>query len=216
MSSQRYSDPDTKKQTHEQIRNQHILHPSSRYKTDEIRRPVGPQIDYEKFRQVAGLKTAHSARELMRVTKNKLKAEYGALSGGVQSANSAGATGRPSLPGTAAPKTRKPGSVSANAASTPREIGGGGGAGGAGGGSGRKRSVADGVLGDVGGGGEMDGEEDGAVDDDGGEAEYAWEFTPAKRARVVPLVEMEDERVVFLPAVKQEPARCEDDGEGYF
>jgi hypothetical protein len=34
------------------------------------------QIDYNKFASVAGLKTAASARELMRVTKNKLKEEY--------------------------------------------------------------------------------------------------------------------------------------------
>lgn len=35
------------------------------------------QIDYEKFKTVAGLASAASARELMRVTKNKLKEEYG-------------------------------------------------------------------------------------------------------------------------------------------
>ncbi|EME77851.1 uncharacterized protein MYCFIDRAFT_87218 [Pseudocercospora fijiensis CIRAD86] len=46
-----------------------------------------PKIDYEKFAQVAGLKTSASARELMRVTKNKLKEEYGALSGDVQMTN---------------------------------------------------------------------------------------------------------------------------------
>lgn len=48
------------------------------------------QIDYNKFYQVAGLASANSARELMRVTKNKLKTEYGALSGSVQSSNNAG------------------------------------------------------------------------------------------------------------------------------
>ncbi|KAF7191563.1 hypothetical protein HII31_07065 [Pseudocercospora fuligena] len=46
-----------------------------------------PKIDYEKFAQVAGLKSSASARELMRVTKNKLKEEYGALSGEVKSNN---------------------------------------------------------------------------------------------------------------------------------
>lgn len=40
------------------------------------------QIDYEKFKTVAGLASANSARELMRVTKKKLKEEYGALDGG--------------------------------------------------------------------------------------------------------------------------------------
>jgi hypothetical protein len=33
------------------------------------------QIDYNKFATVAGLKTPASARELMRVTKNKLRDE---------------------------------------------------------------------------------------------------------------------------------------------
>ena len=47
------------------------------------------QIDYDKFKTVAGLASAHSARELMRVTKNKLKSEYGALSGGMKDANAA-------------------------------------------------------------------------------------------------------------------------------
>ncbi|KAK3715569.1 hypothetical protein LTR37_007057 [Vermiconidia calcicola] len=69
-------------------------------------------IDYEKFKSVAGLASAHSARELMRVTKNKLKAEYGALSGSVATANAA--TGPPSkakaVAGTAAtPGSRKRG-----------------------------------------------------------------------------------------------------------
>ena len=57
--------------------------------------PINPhthatiQIDYDKFKTVAGLASAHSARELMRVTKNKLKSEYGALSGGMKDANAA-------------------------------------------------------------------------------------------------------------------------------
>ncbi|KXT16413.1 hypothetical protein AC579_5136 [Pseudocercospora musae] len=50
--------------------------------------PIKLPIDYEKFAQVAGLKSSASARELMRVTKNKLKEEYGALSGQVQTTNS--------------------------------------------------------------------------------------------------------------------------------
>ncbi|CAK3964433.1 Hypothetical predicted protein [Lecanosticta acicola] len=40
-----------------------------------------PKIDYEKFRTIANLASAASARELMRVTKKKLKEEYGALNG---------------------------------------------------------------------------------------------------------------------------------------
>ncbi|KAI7230919.1 hypothetical protein KC330_g6705 [Hortaea werneckii] len=38
-----------------------------------------PKIDYNKFYQIAHLASANSARELMRVTKKKLKEEYGAL-----------------------------------------------------------------------------------------------------------------------------------------
>lgn len=41
-----------------------------------------PKIDYEKFKDIAGLASAASAREIMRMTKKKLKEEYGALSGG--------------------------------------------------------------------------------------------------------------------------------------
>lgn len=51
---------------------------------------VEPKIDYEKFKDVAGLASAASARELMRVTKKKLKEEYGALSGGIKAANNNG------------------------------------------------------------------------------------------------------------------------------
>lgn len=50
------------------------------------------QIDYEKFHKLAGLASVHSARELMRVTKNKLKSEYGALGAAVASANAAKAS----------------------------------------------------------------------------------------------------------------------------
>ncbi|PPJ54470.1 hypothetical protein CBER1_02487 [Cercospora berteroae] len=46
-----------------------------------------PKIDYDKFKTVAGLASAASARELMRVTKKKLKEEYGALSGSMTAAN---------------------------------------------------------------------------------------------------------------------------------
>ncbi|KAK4556341.1 hypothetical protein LTR86_006485 [Recurvomyces mirabilis] len=59
-----------------------------------------PKIDYTKFAQVAGLASAASARELMRVTKNKLKDEYGALSGSVKTTNSKTAGGG----GTATPR----------------------------------------------------------------------------------------------------------------
>lgn len=63
------------------------------------------QIDYTKFAQVAGLKTPASARELMRVTKNKLKDEYGALSSGMQSTNG-GTNGTPAK-AKATPRKRK-------------------------------------------------------------------------------------------------------------
>ncbi|KAM3421917.1 hypothetical protein BST61_g2294 [Cercospora zeina] len=46
-----------------------------------------PKIDFEKFKTVAGLASAASARELMRLTKKKLKEEYGALSGTMTAAN---------------------------------------------------------------------------------------------------------------------------------
>ncbi|KAF2166346.1 hypothetical protein M409DRAFT_23538 [Zasmidium cellare ATCC 36951] len=41
-----------------------------------------PKIDYAKFATVANLASVNSARELMRVTKKKLKEEYGALDNG--------------------------------------------------------------------------------------------------------------------------------------
>ncbi|KAK1069236.1 hypothetical protein LTR12_004690 [Friedmanniomyces endolithicus] len=46
-----------------------------------------PKINYTKFAEVAGLKNARSAAELMRVAKNKLKTEYGSMSTGMQTAN---------------------------------------------------------------------------------------------------------------------------------
>ncbi|KAK0334184.1 hypothetical protein LTR91_026117 [Friedmanniomyces endolithicus] len=46
-----------------------------------------PKINYTKFAEVAGLKNARSAAELMRVAKNKLKTEYGSMSNGMQTAN---------------------------------------------------------------------------------------------------------------------------------
>lgn len=49
-----------------------------------------PKIDYEKFKDIAGLASAASAREIMRMTKKKLKEEYGALSGGLKIANGGG------------------------------------------------------------------------------------------------------------------------------
>ncbi|EMD00074.1 hypothetical protein BAUCODRAFT_364398 [Baudoinia panamericana UAMH 10762] len=62
-----------------------------------------PKIDYEKFYRIAGLASANSARELMRVTKKKLKEEYGALSGSVQ--NASGANGGTPKRATPAKKT---------------------------------------------------------------------------------------------------------------
>jgi len=47
------------------------------------------QIDYTKFASVAGLKSPASARELMRVTKKKLREEYGALAGKTKASNGA-------------------------------------------------------------------------------------------------------------------------------
>ncbi|KAK1816960.1 hypothetical protein LTR12_008682 [Friedmanniomyces endolithicus] len=46
-----------------------------------------PKINYTRFAEVAGLKNARSAAELMRVAKNKLKAKYGSMSTGMQTAN---------------------------------------------------------------------------------------------------------------------------------
>lgn len=52
-----------------------------------------PKIDYEKFKDIAGLASAASAREIMRMTKKKLKEEYGALSGGGAGVKTANGTG---------------------------------------------------------------------------------------------------------------------------
>ncbi|KAK3115591.1 hypothetical protein LTR53_004897 [Teratosphaeriaceae sp. CCFEE 6253] len=60
-----------------------------------------PKIDYAKFATVAGLKNARSAAELMRVAKNKLRSEHGALSAGTVGANAA-TTSTPN--GTGTPK----------------------------------------------------------------------------------------------------------------
>jgi hypothetical protein len=62
------------------------------------------QIDYEKFKTVAGLSSAASARELMRVTKNKLKSEYGALGAGLQAANASTNSPAKTTPRKATPK----------------------------------------------------------------------------------------------------------------
>ncbi|GAB7331827.1 hypothetical protein MBLNU13_g03780t1 [Cladosporium sp. NU13] len=89
-----------------------------------------PKIDYNKFATVARLKTPASARELMRVTKNKLRDEYvashpgghippnmrqqhtdtvdliryGALSSGLQTSNGATTPKTPTKNGSATPK----------------------------------------------------------------------------------------------------------------
>ncbi|KAI7549052.1 hypothetical protein KC317_g14674, partial [Hortaea werneckii] len=52
-----------------------------------------PKIDYNKFYRVANLASPASARELMRVTKKKLKEEYGTL-------GDAGGNGNPGTPNT--------------------------------------------------------------------------------------------------------------------
>ncbi|KAI6790180.1 hypothetical protein KC361_g8094 [Hortaea werneckii] len=53
-----------------------------------------PKIDYNRFYRVANLASAASARELMRVTKKKLKEEYGALG------DAGGNSGNPGTPST--------------------------------------------------------------------------------------------------------------------
>lgn len=63
-------------------------HPTHALSTAHANDPSKTKIDYEKFKTIAGLASANSARELMRVTKKKLKEEYGMLSNGVQDANS--------------------------------------------------------------------------------------------------------------------------------
>ncbi|KAK5721530.1 hypothetical protein LTR15_006119 [Elasticomyces elasticus] len=67
-----------------------------------------PKINYAKFAEVAGLASANSARELMRVAKNKLKNEYGMLSAGMVNANAANAGGSPAKKATPSKRARKP------------------------------------------------------------------------------------------------------------
>ncbi|KAI6868951.1 hypothetical protein KC338_g3723 [Hortaea werneckii] len=61
-----------------------------------------PKIDYNKFYRVANLASPASARELMRVTKKKLKEEYGAL-------GDAGGNGNPGTPNTNTSTPKKAG-----------------------------------------------------------------------------------------------------------
>lgn len=88
------------------------LHPFSPSRPSLLTSHSRRQIDYEKFKNVAGLASAHSARELMRVTKNKLKSEYGALGADLKAANSGTNTPTKKTPSKAAgtPKTTTPGS----------------------------------------------------------------------------------------------------------
>ncbi|KAK5135032.1 hypothetical protein LTR08_005692 [Meristemomyces frigidus] len=72
-----------------------------------------PKIDYAKFAKLANLASPASARELMRVTKNKLKAEYGA--GGLQSASEKSSTPKKST----AKKNGDAGSACTSATGTP-------------------------------------------------------------------------------------------------
>ncbi|KAI7261881.1 hypothetical protein KC345_g9636 [Hortaea werneckii] len=60
-----------------------------------------PKIDYNKFYRVANLASPASARELMRVTKKKLKEEYGALG---TTSGDFGGNGNPGTPNTNTPK----------------------------------------------------------------------------------------------------------------
>jgi hypothetical protein len=72
----------------------------------------GSQIDYDKFHKLAGLASANSAKELMRVTKNKLKEEYGTLGtaeGGIKTP-SKGAGTPTKAAGSAKKATTTPGS----------------------------------------------------------------------------------------------------------
>ncbi|RMY44482.1 hypothetical protein D0863_16209, partial [Hortaea werneckii] len=81
------------------------------------------QIDYNKFYQIAHLASANSARELMRVTKKKLKEEYGALA-----ATSGDAPGTPRSTNTNTPKKAgkamgRNGGMSESATGTPSAAG---------------------------------------------------------------------------------------------
>ncbi|KAI7158154.1 hypothetical protein KC349_g5068 [Hortaea werneckii] len=82
-----------------------------------------PKIDYNKFYQIAHLASANSARELMRVTKKKLKEEYGALA-----ATSGDPPGTPRSTNTNTPKkagkaSGRNGGVSGSATGTPSAAG---------------------------------------------------------------------------------------------
>lgn len=82
------------------------------------------QIDYNKFYQIAHLASANSARELMRVTKKKLKEEYGALA----AATSGDAPGTPRSTNTNTPKkagkaSGRNGGMSGSATGTPSAAG---------------------------------------------------------------------------------------------
>ncbi|KAI7462917.1 hypothetical protein KC351_g16115, partial [Hortaea werneckii] len=83
-----------------------------------------PKIDYNKFYRVANLASPASARELMRVTKKKLKEEYGAL-------GDAGGNGNPGTPNTNTNTPKKAGKalgrnggLSGSATGTPSGTGG--------------------------------------------------------------------------------------------
>ncbi|KAK5173011.1 uncharacterized protein LTR77_003133 [Saxophila tyrrhenica] len=66
-----------------------------------------PKVDYDKFHRLAGLASAHSARELLRVTKKKLREEYGDPSSDVTAFGKG--TGTPkATPSKATPKKNTP------------------------------------------------------------------------------------------------------------
>ncbi|KAI6810681.1 hypothetical protein KC340_g16687 [Hortaea werneckii] len=82
-----------------------------------------PKIDYNKFYQIADLASANSARELMRVTKKKLKEEYGALA----ATTSGDAPGTPrsstNTPKKAGKASGRNGGMSGSATGTPPAAG---------------------------------------------------------------------------------------------
>ncbi|RMX76702.1 hypothetical protein D0869_10484 [Hortaea werneckii] len=85
------------------------------------------QIDYNKFYQIAHLASANSARELMRVTKKKLKEEYGALAAASSSGDHSAGPGTPRSTNTNTPKKAGKGTDrnggSASATGTPSAAG---------------------------------------------------------------------------------------------
>ncbi|GAB1736254.1 hypothetical protein NU219Hw_g6927t1 [Hortaea werneckii] len=98
-----------------------------------------PKIDYNKFYHIAGLASANSARELMRVTKKKLKEEYGALAAPGDHSAGLGTPTSTNTPRKAGKAMGRNGGMSASVMGTPS---------GAGKKRGRKPKGFDGVAGE--------------------------------------------------------------------